>query len=147
LGKHALDLAARGSFKLLPPSEVSQVMINFFCTYNEEERILKVLKSSKDTFRRKVYMCTNKLPNRQNMEFLEDFAIEKLGLVENDIAAMIDKLDIFKIILRRDDESIEDVQGRTNHVCDLCKLASASKMKTKKKPLEKIEKEKKERRE
>jgi hypothetical protein len=29
------------------------------------------------------------------MEFLEDFAIEKLGLIENDIATMMDKLDIF----------------------------------------------------
>jgi hypothetical protein len=38
------------------------------------------------------------------MELLEDFAIEKLGLIENDIAAMMDKLDIFQSSLRRDDE-------------------------------------------
>jgi hypothetical protein len=36
-GKHALDLAARGSFKLLPPSEASQVMVNLFGTYNDEK--------------------------------------------------------------------------------------------------------------
>jgi hypothetical protein len=41
-------------------------------------------------------------------------------------------------------ESIEDVHQRANHVCDLCKLTGASKLKTKKKPLEKLEKEKKE---
>jgi hypothetical protein len=40
-GKHALDLAIGGSLKLLLPSETSQVMINLFGTYNEEERILK----------------------------------------------------------------------------------------------------------
>jgi hypothetical protein len=34
-GKHALDLATRGSFKLLPHSEASQVMVNLFGTYNE----------------------------------------------------------------------------------------------------------------
>jgi hypothetical protein len=45
--------------------------------------------------------------------------------------------------LRIDDESIEDVQKRTNHVCDLYKLAGALKMKTKKNPLEEIEIEKK----
>jgi hypothetical protein len=50
----------------------------------------------------------------------------------------MDKLDIFESNLRRDDESIEDVQKRTNHVYYLCKLAGASKMKTKKKLLEKI---------
>jgi hypothetical protein len=43
LGNHALDLAARGSFKLLPPSEASQVMVNLFGTYYEEKdsKILK----------------------------------------------------------------------------------------------------------
>jgi hypothetical protein len=41
--------------------------------------------------------------------------------------------------LRRDDESIEDFHKRTNHVCDLCKLAGPLKMKTTKKSLEKIE--------
>jgi hypothetical protein len=55
---------------------------------------------------------------------------------------MMDKLNLFESSLRRDDESIEDVQKRTNHVCYLCKLAGASKMKTKKKLLEKIELEK-----
>jgi hypothetical protein len=42
------------------------------------------------------------------MEFLEEFAIEELGVVENNIAAMMDKLDLFERSLRRDDESIED---------------------------------------
>jgi hypothetical protein len=37
---------------------------------------------------------------------LKDFAIEKLGVVENNIVAMMDKLDIFERSLRRDDESI-----------------------------------------
>jgi hypothetical protein len=46
---------------------------------------------------------------------------------------MMDKLDLFKRSLRRYDESIEDVQKRMNHVCDLCKLTGASKMKTRKK--------------
>jgi hypothetical protein len=64
LGKHALDLAARGSFKLLHPSEASQVMINLFGTYNEEEIILKDLKTIMDTFQKKVDRCTSKLPNR-----------------------------------------------------------------------------------
>jgi hypothetical protein len=43
--------------------------------------------------------------------------------------------------LRRDNESIEDVHKRTNHVCDLCKLAGPLKMKTTKKSLDKIEEE------
>jgi hypothetical protein len=43
------------------------------------------------------------------MEFLEDFASEKLGVVENNIVVMMDKLDIFERRLRRDDESIEYV--------------------------------------
>jgi hypothetical protein len=95
-GKHALDLAARGSFKLLPPSEASQVMVNLFVTYNEQKRILKDLKTTMDTSKKKVDMCTSKLPNRQNMEFLEDFAIEKLGVVENNIVAMVDNLNLFE---------------------------------------------------
>jgi uncharacterized protein (UPF0147 family) len=76
------------------------------------------------------------------MEFIEEFAIEKLGVVENNIATMMDKHYILESRLRRDDESIEDVQKTTNHVCDLCKLAGASDMKTKKNPLEKIEEDK-----
>jgi hypothetical protein len=73
------------------------------------------------------------------MEFLEYFAIEKLGLIENDIATMMDKLDIFFSGLRIDDKSIEDVQKRQNHIYSLCKLAGSSKKKTKKNPLKKIE--------
>jgi hypothetical protein len=96
LGKHALDLYARGSSKLLPLSEASKVMINLFGTYNEEESALKDLKSTMDTFQKKVDKCTSSLPNRQHMKFLEDFAIEKLGLVENDIAAIMDNLIFFK---------------------------------------------------
>jgi hypothetical protein len=59
-----------------------------------------------DTFQTKVDNCTSKLPNMQNMEFLEDFAIEKLGEVENNIVAMMDKLDLFESSLRIDNESI-----------------------------------------
>jgi hypothetical protein len=66
-GKHVLDLATRGSFKLLPPSEASQVIVNLFGTYNEEDRILKDLKTTMDTFQKKVDICTCKLPNRQNI--------------------------------------------------------------------------------
>jgi hypothetical protein len=66
------------------------------------------------------------------MEFLEDFSIEKLGLIENDIATMMDKLDIFFSGLRIDDKSIEDVQKRQNHIYSLCKLEGSSKKKTKK---------------
>jgi Holliday junction resolvasome RuvABC DNA-binding subunit len=70
-------------------------MVNLFGTYNEEEKILKDLKTTMSTFQNKVDMCTSKPPNRQTIEFLEEFAIEKLGFVENNIAAMMDKLDIF----------------------------------------------------
>jgi hypothetical protein len=67
-GKHALDLAARGNFKPLPPSEASQVMVNLFGTYNEEEWILKDLKTIMKTFQKKVDRCNSKLPNRQNID-------------------------------------------------------------------------------
>jgi hypothetical protein len=43
--KHALDLAARGSYKILPSSEVSQVMIYLSGTYNEEERSFQIGKT------------------------------------------------------------------------------------------------------
>jgi hypothetical protein len=112
-------------------------MVNLFGTYNEEERILKDLKTTMDNFQKKVDRCTSKLPNRQNMEFLEGFAIKELGVVENNIASMMDKIDLFESSLRRDDESIEDVQKIINHVCDLCKLVGAFKMKTKKRHLRK----------
>jgi hypothetical protein len=72
--KHDLDLSARGIFKLLPPSEASKVMVNIFGTYNEEESALKDLKSTMDTFQKKVNKCTSRLPNRQNMEFFEEFS-------------------------------------------------------------------------
>jgi hypothetical protein len=55
-------------------------------------------------------------------------------LVENDIDAIMKKLDTFESSVMRDDECIEDIQNRTNHVCDMCKLARASKIKTKNKP-------------
>jgi hypothetical protein len=48
-----------------------------------------------DNFQKKVSKCTDRLSKRQNMEFVEDFCIEKLGLVENNISAIMEKLDIF----------------------------------------------------
>jgi hypothetical protein len=52
-----------------------------------------------NTSQKKVDMRTSKLPNRQNMEFLEDFAIEKLGVVENNIVAMVDNLRAYLVEL------------------------------------------------
>jgi hypothetical protein len=51
-------------------------MVNLFGTYNEEKRILIDLKTTMSTFQNKVDLCTSKPPNRQNIEFLEEFAIE-----------------------------------------------------------------------
>jgi hypothetical protein len=48
-----------------------------------------------EIFHKKVDRCS-KLPNRKNMEFLEDFAIEKLGVVENNVTVMMDKLDLIE---------------------------------------------------
>jgi hypothetical protein len=75
-GKHDLDLAARGSFKPLPPSEASQVMDS----YNEEEWILKALKTTMETFQKKVDMCNSKLPNRQNIDSWKTLLLRNLEL-------------------------------------------------------------------